>query len=162
MGFIERVKALKNALTGGSATVWVSVDSPRLSGEFEVHVKVNVAAVDVDVERVYILLEGREVIEIPDRGGTYIKKGGSQAHNGVVSAKSPTITKEYEVYGKGILQAYRGYEWSALNQLPGGALPEYRGCYCTHTYFIKAGLDCSGNDPDSGWNELYLNGGRYD
>ena len=43
---------------------------------------------------------------------------------------------------------------AALLELGSGFNPEFTGRYARHYYQVFAGMDCFGNDPDSGWIRL--------
>ncbi|MBF0263916.1 MAG: hypothetical protein HQL46_01495 [Gammaproteobacteria bacterium] len=52
------------------------------------------------------------------------------------------------------LEANQTYEWIVDVELPENAPTIFYGRFCQHSYQAFAGLDCFGNDPDSGWQEL--------
>jgi len=71
-----------------------------------------------------------------------------------VRASHETLDIEIRVAGRQELEPNQSYEWEVEVELPENAQPIFYGNYCTHTYMAFAGLDCFGNDPDSGWLEL--------
>jgi len=156
MGIFDKVKSFTNALTGGGAKVWVEAAAPSFTDPFEVKVKASVGDAPLDVARVYLFLEGHEEINIPDNRNCYDQHGNltHMGHNQTMN--STTVSVEVGVSGREMLGANQEYEWSAQVDIPDGSPPAYRGRHCRHVFRVKAGLDCSGNDPDSGWVDLNL------
>lgn len=156
MGFFDRVKSLKNAITGGAAKVYVDTGPITFGESFDVVVRVQVDDADVDVSRVYLEIEGREEIEVPDTDVVYEHDGEEQRRTEIVRAGNVTTEIEVTVAQGQKLEANQGYEWTVTVELPSNAQPPYRGRYCQHSYIARASLDCFGNDPDSGWVELNI------
>ena len=61
-----------------------------------------------------------------------------------------------EVSGEQTLKAGEEYDWETTVTLPENALPSFIGITARHEWKILAGLDASGNDPDSGWEIIHL------
>jgi hypothetical protein len=81
----------------------------------------------------------------------------NNAHRRVetVRASYQTVNFEITIANAQELEANQSYEWEAEIELPSNAPAVYKGRYCLHTYRAFAGLDCFGNDPDSGWIDLH-------
>ena len=154
MGFFDKLKSMKNAITGGGAKVYVETEGLDLEEAFDVTIKTQVSDANLKVNRVYLLVEAIEDIEIPDVDMTYDEDGESERRTEIVRKQTPTLQLEIPVAGAGELQANQQYEWTTTVQMPNHALEPYDGKYCRHYYRMQAGLDCFGNDPDSGWIEL--------
>ena len=58
---------------------------------------------------------------------------------------------EQIVHGADDLKANTSYDWEAQLELPSESNGTYHGHNARHEWEIFAGLDMSGNDPDSGW-----------
>ena len=69
-------------------------------------------------------------------------------------AQATTLEMEVTVAKAGELEANQSVEWTAQIELPQTATPAYKGKFAEHYYQAFAGLDCFGNDPDSGWIRL--------
>ena len=154
MGFLDTIRTLKNALTGGGAEVSIEVAPVTPGEEFEVVVRAQVANDDIDIDRVFLQIRGNEVIEIPD---VEVVKGSGEDEESVtetVTVVAETMALEVNVAAKQTLAANEEYEWRVTAELPSDALPHYRGTHCEHAYTARASLDCFGNDPDSGWIQL--------
>lgn len=154
MGFLDKIRTLKNAVTGGGAEVSLDVQPARPGESFEVIVRARIGEDDLDVDRVYVRIRGTETIEIPGIDVVYETGDDEERRPETVTAESDTLSHEVEVAGKQTLAANQEYEWKVEAELPADALPGYRGKHCNHGYRVIASLDCFGNDPDSGWVEL--------
>ena len=154
VGLFDKVRTLKNAITGGGAEVSLSAPALKRGESAEVSIKVQVEDAELEVDRIYLEIEGRETIEIPDVDVTYESGDASDRVSETVTADSETTTLAITVAEKQTLAAGQAYDLTAEVTLPADALPPYRGKHCQHKYFIRAGLACFGNDPDSGWIEL--------
>lgn len=156
MSFLNKVKSIKNAITGGAAKVYID-SSPITFGEpFDIIIRAQVDDSDLKIDRVYLEIEGREEVEVPDTDVIYENNGEQHRRTEIVRARTVTMELEITVADAQVLSANEGYEWVVTVELPDNALPEYRGRFCQHTYIACAALDCFGNDPDSGWVELNM------
>jgi hypothetical protein len=155
MGFFDSVKQLKNVITGGAAKVYL--DCPHVSFEapFLVHIRVQTLDSPVTVNRVYLYVQGIEKIEVPDEDISYDSDGRLDRKRETVRASHVTVNLDITVAPGQELAPNQSYEWTTTVTLPQQAPPIYHGRFCQHRYQAFAGLDCFGNDPDSGW--LVLN-----
>jgi len=142
MGFFDKMKSMKNAITGGGAKVFIICDNFSLVEPFEIIVKAQIKDADIKISRVYLDIIGSEEIVIRDSEGTF-------------ESNSDTVNINFDIAGGGILKANELYEWKAMIELPKDSPAIYYGNDCTHTYQAKVGLDAPGNDPDSGWIRLH-------
>ncbi|MCH2176873.1 MAG: hypothetical protein MK193_14210 [Lentisphaeria bacterium] len=156
MGFFDKVKAMKNAVTGGAAKVFVDVDNAKLGEPFMINITAEPQGCDVKFDRVYIMLRGREVVEVEDYDFTYDVDGDSRTRREIVRKSHTTYDIEKTVASAGELKDGDTGAWSIEVELPSHLLPTLQGRYVRHEYEIFAGLDCFGNDPDSGWVEVHV------
>lgn len=154
MGFFDKVKAVANAVTGGGVRVYVECDPLAIGRPMQVKIKVQTKDSSVDVSRVYLKIKGEEQVEVQDSDFYRIQNSGHVNYTETVRASYITIENDLTVADAQVLEPNSPYEWSCKIELPSDAPPVYRGRLCRHTYKIQAGLDCFGNDPDSGWIEL--------
>lgn len=154
MGFLDKIKAMKNAVTGGSAKVFLDVDELSFDSPFKITVRAQTNDASVKVNRVYVKVQGLEEIQVPDIDVMYDGDGDAQRRVETVRASYKTIDIEVTVAEGQELEANQSYEWETEIELPSSAQSVYKGKFCRHTYRAFAGLDCFGNDPDSGWIEL--------
>ena len=151
MGLFDK---LKNAVTGGGAKVYVDAGSVTRGQPFEVTVRAQIDDADLKCDRVYLKLEGIEEAEVPDTDIVREPDGDTHHRRENVRARGTTFEVEIHVAPGDELKANQSYEWTAQTEIPASANPEYTGRYAKHYYHVFAGLDCFGNDPDSGWVRL--------
>lgn len=145
---------MKNAVTGNAAQVSLQCESLSFTEPFNITIQAKTGDAAVKVSRVYLRVVGCEELEVPDIDVVYDQDGDEYRRSETVGASNYTLDLEIEVTGAQVLDANSSHEWESQVQLPEDALAIYRGYYCQHTYKAFAGLDCFGNDPDSGWIEL--------
>ena len=147
MGLFDKVKSLANAVTGGAAKVTVTT-APIILGEpFEVNIQALAKDAPVSYSRIYIKIRGLEKIELKDRD-----------NDGTETIRRSVDTFEMEVVaeGTGSLEANENKTLTTEVTIPSTAPAIYRGKHAEHFYQIFVGLDCPGNDPDSGWVRLNI------
>ena len=135
MGFF---KDLKNKVTGGGATVRVTVPSTRRGQAVPVQVQA-VAKANGKVSAVYLLLRATENAQFKDSNNDKVS-GSKVSYETRVTIANAQDIKEGETYN-----------WEGVLELPTNSNPTLRGSIIDHTWEIQAGLDMPGNDPDSGW-----------
>ncbi|WP_269524224.1 hypothetical protein [Coraliomargarita parva] len=145
MGLFDKVKSMANAITGNAAKVTVSA-APVAPGQ-PVALDIQALAKDATVaySRVYVKIRGRETIDLHDRDGNSTER---------IRRHENTFEMETVVDGAGELAANESKTWSCEVTIPSTAPAFYRGKYAEHFYEVQVGLDCAGNDPDSGWVRL--------
>ena len=147
---------LKNMITGGGAKVTLEVVDPALHQPFTVKINAVVGDADVKIKRVYLKVAGEESVVVKDvevavRSGDEVEIAREDVEGSMLSHD-----EEIEVDGEQILEAKKEYNWETQVSLPDTALPTFKGLIASHEWRIFAGLDVTGNDPDSGWVELEL------
>ncbi|AWB66655.1 hypothetical protein C2869_09515 [Saccharobesus litoralis] len=155
MGFFSKLKAVKNVMTGGAAKVYFDSEPLRYNEPFTITVRAEIDDADIDCDRVYLKIKGAEEIEVQDVDVIYDRDGDVDRRVETIHAQHKTVEMELTVASGQKLEANQSYEWQIQVELPSNAPNIYRGRHCQHTYYAFAGLDCFGNDPDSGWLELY-------
>ncbi len=152
MGFLAKMKSIANAVTGGAAKVSVAIEPWDFGEPLRVTIRATAKDAEVPFNRVYLVVEGVESIEIPDFEFSFEDGSGERGSlRQVVRARHTTIRQEFEVASAGSLQAEQSGEWTVEIELPENAAPTYNGRFAEHHYQVFAGLDTKGNDPDSGW-----------
>lgn len=156
MGFFDKIKSIKNVITGGAAEVFIET-GPLVFGEpFDVTVKAHVDDADLKASRVYLEIQGCEEIEVPDTDVVYESDGEEHRRTEIVRASYITLDLDITIAEDQELEGGETYEWTTTIELPEDAQPTYSGRFSDHRYMIRASLDCFGNDPDSGWHALNL------
>ena len=137
MGFF---KDLKNKVTGGGATVRVNVPSAQRGRAVPVQIQATAKA-NGKVSAVYLLVRATESAEF---------KVNSEKVNGSKVSYETRIS----IAGAQELKEGETYNWEGQLELPVNTNPTLRGGIIDHTWEIQAGLDMTGNDPDSGWQSI--------
>ncbi len=135
MGFF---KDLKNKVTGGGATVRVTVPSARRGQPVQVQVQA-VAKANGKVNAVYLLIRATESAQFKADGGEKVS-GSKVSYENKVTISNALELKEGQTY-----------DFQGTVELPTNCNPSLRGGIIDHIWEIQAGLDMTGNDPDSGW-----------
>lgn len=156
MGFFDKIKSMKNVITGGAAKVYVDAETPKIGQPFNITVRAQSQGSDVKYDRVYLTIRGQEEIEVPDTDVIYDSDGESQRKTETVYASHTTFEQEMTVSASGEIESDGSDEWTIEVNIPESAPPQYKGRYSSHYYEVYAGLDCFGNDPDSGWVKLNI------
>ncbi len=155
MGFFSN---LKNSLTGGWATVTLTPGEAVRGTLVPVTVNVLVKENPIQVARVYVKLECREEIEIPDYATDLKNADGSNTTRHTITVRqSGTLLQTETVLGTpGELNAGQAYTFEGKVEIPAELPPTCHGRYFRTRWRMLAGLDMKGNDPDSGWVDLEL------
>lgn len=146
MGFMSKLKSAVNSLTGGSAKVTVTAESPTRDAPFKVKVKAVVADQPLEISRVYVQLSGYEKVVIHNVQHEKFTRDETEY--------CTTFDQEFVIAQAQTLNAKGEYEWEGQVEFPKNVPPTYHGRNATHELRIFAGLDTKGNDPDSGWVTL--------
>lgn len=154
MGLFDKLKSIKNSITGGAANVYLESAPLQFGQPFTVTVKVQTHDAPVKISRAYLRIQGVEEVEVPDVDVVYEEDGEANRRRELVGARHQSLELELTIADGQELEADTGYEWNVDVQLPEHASAIYKGRFCQHFYQAMAGLDCFGNDPDSGWVEL--------
>ncbi len=144
MGFFDKLKSMKNAVTGGSAKVTLSIDGDDLEigKPFAVHITAQAKA-DASPTAVYVLVRSSESTHATDDNGRISKE---------IVGEMEVYTARFDVEGPQEMKNGETYEWTAEITLDeDDCNPTYNGEIMSHEWEIQAGLDVKGNDPDSGW-----------
>lgn len=149
MGLFDKIKAAKNAITGGAAKVYVDVGGQVTPGE-EVTVTVRVSPEqDLKFDAVYLLIQGHESASVED---TDYDEDGTDYETVHESAMSYDV--RIEIAPGGQLTQGQEQTFQGSFTLPTSVQPTFRGQIAKHIWRIQAGVDAMGNDPDSGWHEF--------
>ncbi|MFO0552250.1 MAG: hypothetical protein U0271_27940 [Polyangiaceae bacterium] len=147
MGFFSN---LKNAVTGGAATVQVQAPPVQRGTPAMVQIWAQ-AKSSGSVNGVYLLVRAVEHAQVRD----------TDYNNGSVRTETVRNTHtawEYRIPVAGPFQMAEGQQmnWQASLQLPTNIGPSFQGQTISHVWEVQAGLDMTGNDPDSGWVQLQV------
>jgi len=151
MGLMDKLKSMKNAITGGGATVRLEVGSAVREAPFPVRVMATIADADLKIEKVYVNVEGIETTEMEVEVETKDEKQAIKKNLEKKINEASTYHQEIVLAGAQTLAAKQEYAWEGTIQLPASALVTYNGVNARHEWRLIAALSVTGNDPDSGW-----------
>jgi len=149
MGIFDKIKSVANMVTGGGAKVSVEVENPSLKAPFKVNIRATIAGADLKISKVYLWVKSVE--KVTARNVEVAKSGGGTEKQDVQSEEDICQKMEFVVDGAQTLAAKQDYQWSKEIQLPLNATASYYGKNAKHEWLFYAGIDVTGNDPDSGW-----------
>ncbi|MBT7410180.1 MAG: hypothetical protein HN826_10805 [Methylococcales bacterium] len=147
MGFFDKVKSIKNMVTGGGATVTIGDFKPVWGEPFSISITAEIGDADVKIDKVYLLVEGNETVRIDNFRFT---DGEGDSYYKDIHTTENTFRDEMEVAESQTLEANETYTWEVELELQ-DVLPTYHGPNAEHSWRLQAALDAFGNDPDSGW-----------
>lgn len=149
MGFMDKLKSLKNAITGGGAKISLQMDRTIAPGDrVAVTVHCQVEGAPVSATKVYVAVRAVETVNLVHRDRD--QRGDRDR----VHDTETTFSKEFTIHGAVNLPANSTHEWRGEIQLPTNVQPTYRGKHAKHEWEVLAAIDVAGNDPDSGWVDI--------
>ncbi|MEA1928972.1 MAG: hypothetical protein U9N73_12270 [Candidatus Auribacterota bacterium] len=153
MGFFDK---MKNFVTGGAADVTVEAIEPNLGGPFLVKIHAAVEDTDIPIKKVYLKVVSLETVVVKEVEMARIIDEKMETVREDIEKTTTVHDQKIEVAGEQTLKANEEYDWETTVTLPDNALPSFIGITAKHEWKILAGLDASGNDPDSGWVLIHL------
>ncbi|MEM9491423.1 MAG: hypothetical protein AAGC55_19920 [Myxococcota bacterium] len=154
MGLLDKLKAAKNFVTGGSAKISIEVGhSGRASLGAAIPVVVRAVVGDnaLSVNRVYVQVSAEEFIDL-----VHIDRDDGEHDRDRVRKTYETFDQEFVIAGTQSLEPGTEHEWVGEITLPPSAQATYMGHHARHEWSFRAGLDVRGNDPDSGWVTVHM------
>ena len=159
MGFFDAIINIKNLVTGGSADVNLTIDSPSRHRPFKIQMRTNVADQDLEIDGAYLIIQSIEEVKVPHKVKPKKVEEGEVAETPkeeFVRSSTTTSEQKIELATGEVLKSNQEYVWQTDVSFPNDCQPVYKGKYCKHYYRVKAYIDCYGNDPDSGWITLEM------
>ena len=151
MGLFDKIKSAASSLTGGAANVQVEPAEMTCGQVGQVVVRCQAKESEVKYDRIYLKIEGVEHVEVCDADLVEGYDGNLHRRDELVRARRITFDDVIDVAPAGVLGANESAEWTVDITIPETANGEYNGHLASHHYQALAGMDCFGNDPDSGW-----------
>jgi sporulation-control protein spo0M len=143
MGFLDKVKSVGSAITGGAAKVSIEYPSQAFKPGDSLAVKVTVVGLDKEVKSNGVYVD----IHAAEAGQIKCNKCGQ-----MIQVRHETIKQAVPVGPAFVLQPNETKVFEATIQLPMGQ-PSYNG-QVRHEWKIRGRLDAFGNDPDSGFKVI--------
>lgn len=147
MGVFDFLKQAGDFISGGSALLNVTFNKKYylVDEEIKIIVSVQTKSRDFFANKVYIEVKGEEKAKVNIHTG----KSSHTETKKFISYKSTELISG----GEGFM-ANQVYEWEYSFKIPSNALPTYMGKNATHRWYVRAGLDVTGKDPSSRWEEF--------
>src|SRR5512136_2983529 len=115
MGIMDKLRSMKNAVTGGAAKVELEVvGTPAKGTSFPIRVTAAIGDADVKIDKVYVNVEGLETAEV-DVEQRDEKKNTTEKRR--VSQQAATYRNEIVLSGAQTLNAKQQYTWEGNVQL---------------------------------------------
>lgn len=148
MGFVDKLKAVKNLVTGGGAKVSLEIaDSLARGRPVPVTVRCRVEGTALAVTRVYVAVRGIETVN------PIAHERETRARDRIYESEL-TFSQEFVIHGEAALPTDSTHEWRGQIQLPDDVRPTLDGEQARYAWEVLAALDVTGNDPDTGWLDI--------
>jgi hypothetical protein len=167
MGFLDKLKQVGHAITGGGAEVTVTMpEHVAVGSTFKATITAVVDDQPLAIRGVYLLVRADEElqidpanVEIGQRDIADLSTDGWEeteladpTHKEFGSEQ--TVDLRVDTTGEQELAAGSRHVWTLTVALPADAKPTCTDERHRHVWHIRAGLDALGNDPDSDWIEF--------
>lgn len=147
MGILGKLKDAARFVTGGAAKVRVFPAEKYSNGNEPIKFKIEVDVKDKEINFNYIYLKVKSIEKIQAK---------DKEDNEYITNTSHEYSDEFKVVAGGTLDAETSATYDIEIQLPTNLNGSYYGTNASHIYYIQAGVDMPGNDPDSGWQEIQV------
>ena len=157
MGLFDKLKQVKNFVTGGGAEICILPHSEEFDGNEPLRftIQCQVKDADISVNKVYFKVRATEHIDAEGYEIEHEEDGSVEVERERVKQSIITYKDEVLVTGEQMLEANNSYEWEVALELPVEEVNStYRGVNCTHEWEVYAGVDVTGNDPDTNWQNI--------
>lgn len=152
MGLFDKIKSMSSMIMGNSAKVELLIDATVQRGKaFKISVTAQVKDNDIDIHRVYVRFLSTEKVII-----TKTVQEGNNTRIKDEEKKNILNDVFIDVVGGMSLKANQNYTWQKEITLPDHVQPTYNAYPKNHVWQVIAGLDMKGNDPDSGWKDVFV------
>jgi hypothetical protein len=150
MGFLDKMKGMVNAVTGGAANVTLEYEPRAASPGDVVKVKVTTSSTGGEIKSggVYVDVKGLESIDLP--------RGTAMNQDHAVSTSNDTHAQEIQIAPAFVLAAGETRTFEGTITLPADAQPSFKGRHAKHEWKVRGRLDAVGNDPSSEWQDLHV------
>ena len=135
MGFLDKLKSVKNTLTGGGAEVYLSANASEEFFGYEYEITVKVGDADLKAEDVYVITKGVEEVEVLEADIVYDRQGEVDFRPDLVRASHTSfeLRNVIELEEK-VLSANETYAWQIEVELPENAQYPFRGRFCQFSH----------------------------
>lgn len=147
MGFLSKLKSVANMVTGGGANVALGYENGSVSVPFKVNVLIEVKDIDIEANGIYLNYNANEEL---------LQKKMDE-ESGEVSEEweyESDYHKEIKVSGPQILKSGEKYNFEIDVDITDSELVTFEGEKRRVKCTLLGGIDCKGNDPDSGFKTI--------
>ncbi|WP_196891422.1 sporulation protein [Aureivirga marina] len=158
MGLFDSIKKAANFITGNGADVKVFLNpevDTKINGSLPLIIKVRVKDSEIEMDHLYLKVRAHETVDV-SKVEYEIEDGEFERDVEHIKKTSETYSASYEVSGPQNLEAETEYTFEFDCPIPQDVPLTYHGVHAWHEWEFYAGVDCSGNDPDSGWNAIVI------
>jgi hypothetical protein len=148
VGFLDKLKSVKNMVTGGGAKISLQIGQVQLGVPIPVVVRAQIESGAINASKVYVAVRAVETVRIERRT--------DDGKRETVDDTETTFSQEFPITGPVQLPGNSMHEWQGQIILPTSVQPTYQGKHAKHEWSVIAALDVTGNDPDSGWIEFHV------
>jgi sporulation-control protein spo0M len=145
MGFLDKMKSVGTAMTGGAAKVSLEYPQKTLMPGESIQVRVTVVSMGKEVK------SGGVFVDIHAVEHGQVKCATCQK---MVNVNNETVKHSIPIAPAFILQPGESKTFESTIQIPSGQ-PSYHGTV-SNTWKIRGRLDAFGNDPDSGFQTIEI------
>lgn len=149
MGFLDKIKAAANAVTGGAAKVTIEYQPQVVFAGDTVQVKIRATSTGGELKSkgAFVDLRGLEGVDVDHNiAGTNID----------VRLSKTTFEQSFQIAPAFVLPPNETKEFAGTFQIPPTVQPTYKGAYAEHKWQLQGRIEAVGNDPDSDWQPLRI------
>ncbi|WP_196889728.1 sporulation protein [Aureivirga sp. CE67] len=158
MGLFDSIKKAANFITGNSADVRIYLNpdvDTKINGSLPLVIKVRVKDSEINMNHLYLKVRASEYVDV-SKVEYEMEDGELERDVETIRKSTETYKNSYEVTGMQTLEANTEYTFEYDCPIPHNVPLTYRGVHARHEWEFYAGVDCAGNDPDSGWNAIEI------
>lgn len=149
MGFLDKLKSVKNLVTGGGARISLEMDPVLPRGEkVAVTVRCEVEGAALTVSKVYLAVRAVEMTNLVPHEHPETRERDR------VFDRALRFSKEFVIHGAAALPAYSTHVWRGEIELPVDVEPSHSSTQERQEWEVLAAIDVAGNDPDTGWIDI--------
>jgi len=152
MGFLDKLKSVKNYITGGGAELSINMKETFLRQAFGLSLEILIKDVDIKADRIYLVIQNVEAVE----GEVDMRNSMNDSTHGTIGNRRRTVRKKHVIVENKItldesvlLEANESYLYEKEIMLPMEGVPTYVGKYSEIYWSVQAFVEKSGNDPNS-------------
>ncbi|WP_196888970.1 hypothetical protein [Aureivirga sp. CE67] len=156
MGLFDSIKKATNFITGNGADVKIYQNpgvNTKTNGFLPLIIKIRIKDNNIQMNSLYLKVRATETVDVSKIEYEF-EDGEMEKDLERIKKNVETFSNSFEVSGSQILESGTEYTFEFNCPIPNNVSLTYRGVHAQHKWEFFAGVDCSGNDPDSGWNEI--------